>query len=841
MDPSSPLRIGILGAARIAPIALIRPARELAEAEVVAVAARSPEKAAKFASKHGVPRVHPSYEALLADPEIDAVYNPLPNGLHCEWTLAALEAGRHVLCEKPMASNADETLRMAVAAEKAGLVLDEAFHWRAHPLAARMREIIESGEIGELRHVEASLCIPFLLPGDIRYRLDLAGGATMDTGCYTVSVVRHLAGSEPEVRGARAKLSSPGVDRFMQAELDFGGGVSGRITCSLFSAKLLSVSASAEGTKGSLRVFNPIAPHLYHRLSVRGEQGSRSERVRGDATYTHQLRAFRVSTDAASVLTPTGSSPDGEVEDHQVMWDFPVSDFGDTPADGSTAPSGALTAYGNPEHRIDPLIHLGAGDPDDEATSINSAGADGDDTTDSDDENGLLLLSASQAGDLVDAAVQVTNTTGGPAVLCAWLDGYGDPQGIPNGSFDIANGQCRVIVDQSVDKLELLRFDSDLPNGVFTPLGDTYLRLRFTSDVSMTTASGNIGLIATGEVEDHFVAGSYDFGDAPAAVYGDASHALPKTSSETTGVQSFVFLGSLPSTGRPDAEPNSQADDNADGTAPIGVDESAVTFTAPAGGGETVIATVNTANLGTAPATVCAWLDRDGNGPFTAGDLADGGCQTVTGATPTREFRWAGLTRNNQVSTYARFRISTNAAEAGSPTGRARDGEVEDYPVTFDFQPTAVTLGEITASMATVDSILGAQGLGGNSTAGLYELLQRWIGDDSSSIDANDRGAITEALRSYLDPDGDGYVALLSWTTLEERGTVGFYAERLTNGGWERLNQQLLPAMIPAPLGAQYMLLDPKAGRGERLTYRLLELEARGTQREYGPFEIDLQ
>ncbi|MDP6243823.1 MAG: Gfo/Idh/MocA family oxidoreductase, partial [Myxococcota bacterium] len=130
-----PLRIGTLGAARITPPALVRPARELAGAEVVAVAARDPERARAFAAKHGIPRVHASYDALLADPEIEAIYNPLPNGLHCEWTLRALDAGKHVLCEKPLASNEQEATRMADAADRTGLVVAEAFHWRYHPLA----------------------------------------------------------------------------------------------------------------------------------------------------------------------------------------------------------------------------------------------------------------------------------------------------------------------------------------------------------------------------------------------------------------------------------------------------------------------------------------------------------------------------------------------------------------------------------------------------------------------------------------------------------------------------------------------------------------------------------
>jgi predicted dehydrogenase len=156
---------------------LLRPARELPEVQVVAVAARDPQRAAAFAKKHDIPRVHPSYEELLADPGIEAIYNPLPNSHHCVWTIRALEAGKDVLCEKPVASNAREAKRMADTAEKTGRILVEAFHYRYHPLAARMQEILRSGELGTIRFVEASMCVPLLRPRDIRFNLALAGGA----------------------------------------------------------------------------------------------------------------------------------------------------------------------------------------------------------------------------------------------------------------------------------------------------------------------------------------------------------------------------------------------------------------------------------------------------------------------------------------------------------------------------------------------------------------------------------------------------------------------------------------------------------------------------------------
>ncbi|HXK23622.1 MAG TPA: Gfo/Idh/MocA family oxidoreductase [Myxococcota bacterium] len=287
-----PLRIGILGAATIAPMALVRPARAVPEAQVTAVAARDPLSAARFAKRHGIARVHASYDALLADREIDAVYNPLPNGLHCVWTLRALTAGKHVLCEKPIASNADEAQQMAEAALKSERVLLEAFHWRHHPLAARMREILRAGELGEVRHVEASTCIPMLSPHNIRFRYDLAGGALMDIGSYAVNMVRWLAEAEPEVASAQAKLFAPQVDRWLRAELRFPDGRTGRVTCSLLSSTLLRLQIRVEGSRGTMRVFNPLAPHFYHRLRVDSQDGRRRERVPGDATYTHQLRHF---------------------------------------------------------------------------------------------------------------------------------------------------------------------------------------------------------------------------------------------------------------------------------------------------------------------------------------------------------------------------------------------------------------------------------------------------------------------------------------------------------------------------------------------------------------------
>jgi predicted dehydrogenase len=155
-----------------------------------------------------------------------------------------------------------------------------------------MRAILDSGVLGAVRHIETVMCIPLAVRGDIRYRWELAGGATMDVGCYTINLLRFLAGAEPEVVRAEARLSSPKVDRWMRADFRFPDGRTGRITCSLFSSQLLSLRALVRGERGEMRVFNPIAPQFYHRLTLRTADGTTRERVPGDATYTHQLRAF---------------------------------------------------------------------------------------------------------------------------------------------------------------------------------------------------------------------------------------------------------------------------------------------------------------------------------------------------------------------------------------------------------------------------------------------------------------------------------------------------------------------------------------------------------------------
>ena len=236
----SRLRIGVLGAAKIVPAALLKPAKAHGDVEVAAIAARDPERAVAFAAKHGIATVHPSYEALLGDTSLDAVYIPLPNSLHGQWTIAALHAGLHVLCEKPFTANAAEAQLVADAADASGLVVMEAFHWRYHPLAARMVDIARGGELGELRKIEAAMCFPNFKRNDIRWQVDLAGGALMDAGCYAIHWARTLAGTEPDVVWAASLTRSPDIDRRTEVDLAFPGGVSGHVLASMWSSSIKS-------------------------------------------------------------------------------------------------------------------------------------------------------------------------------------------------------------------------------------------------------------------------------------------------------------------------------------------------------------------------------------------------------------------------------------------------------------------------------------------------------------------------------------------------------------------------------------------------------------------------
>jgi xylose dehydrogenase (NAD/NADP) len=254
------LRWGLLSTARVNDAIL-----GAGVADVVAVASRGSERAADYARDRGIPRAHGSYEALLADPEIDIVYISLPNALHLPWAVRALEAGKHVLCEKPLARRAEAVRDAFDVADRAGLVLSEGFMWRHHPQVARAQELIAAGAIGRLRLVRAAFSGGVAPAGDPRLVRALDGGALMDVGCYCISGTRTLAGGEPRtahaqrvarpVRRGQVPNRRRRVDVVLTGLLRFDGDVLATFDCGFVGPDRSELQAIGED--GVLRLLDP--------------------------------------------------------------------------------------------------------------------------------------------------------------------------------------------------------------------------------------------------------------------------------------------------------------------------------------------------------------------------------------------------------------------------------------------------------------------------------------------------------------------------------------------------------------------------------------------------------
>jgi len=245
---------GILSTARIGG-RLIEGARRTDDADIVAVGSRDAATAQRFADAHGIARAHGSYEALLADADVEAIYIPLPNSLHVDWTLRALRAGKHVLCEKPMGRRPEPVASAFDLAERQGLVLSEAFMWRHNPQALRLRALLDDGAVGDVRLIRA--CFSFMLAGDGDVRLDpaLDGGALMDVGCYAISAARLVAGGEPQSVAAQVVTGPTGVDLRLTGLLRFDGDVLAIVDCGLDLPNRSELEIS--GTAGRIMIADP--------------------------------------------------------------------------------------------------------------------------------------------------------------------------------------------------------------------------------------------------------------------------------------------------------------------------------------------------------------------------------------------------------------------------------------------------------------------------------------------------------------------------------------------------------------------------------------------------------
>ena len=287
------LNWAVLGVGQISEV--VAPAiRDSDRAVPYAIASRTLDKADGFARRHGFSRSYGCYEAILEDPAVEVVYNPLPNWLHCDWTVRALEAGKHVLCEKPLAEDMAECRRMVAVSRQCGRSLMEAFAYRFHPQTARVKEIVSQGSVGELRLIRSSLGFPldFSRP-NVRLKPSPGGGALMDVGCYCIHVMRYLTDEEPQtVLGRSQGVAESGVDLTFGGMLIFPGGCLGLFSGSFRTAP--DFQLEIVGSRGRLLVPSPFKPDPTHsalRLEVEGEVRDLPIRNGGDM-YRLQVDHF---------------------------------------------------------------------------------------------------------------------------------------------------------------------------------------------------------------------------------------------------------------------------------------------------------------------------------------------------------------------------------------------------------------------------------------------------------------------------------------------------------------------------------------------------------------------
>jgi len=292
------LRWGLLSTARINR-ALIPPLRASARNELIAVTSRDLTKARAYAEEWNIPRAYGSYDDLLADPEIDVIYNPLPNSLHAEWTIKAAQAGKHALCEKPLAVSVDEVDVMSAAAKQAGVVVAEALMYRHHPQTLQVKELVDAGAIGTLRLVRGSFTFKLTRTVDVRLDSLLSGGSIWDVGCYPISYARYIAGAEPiEVSGWQV-TGPTGVDETFVGQMRFANGVCAQFDCG-FRAPFRT-HIEIVGSDGAISIPHPFRPGLGERITVMRGDDVQTLTIPGEELYVGEVEDM---ADAILLGTP---------------------------------------------------------------------------------------------------------------------------------------------------------------------------------------------------------------------------------------------------------------------------------------------------------------------------------------------------------------------------------------------------------------------------------------------------------------------------------------------------------------------------------------------------------
>lgn len=286
------MRIGLLGAARITPKAIIEPGAVMPEVTVAAIAARDQARADAFAAQHHIDKVHADYAALLADPDIDLIYNALPVNMHAPWSIRALEAGKHVLCEKPFAMNLREAEEMQIAAKKADRRLIEAFHHLYHPAWNQVLDVVTAGQIGAIRDIKAHFNVGIRNTDDeIRRLPETGGGAMMDLGCYPLCWVLTMMVEDPLELTVTAVQTDRGVDETMTVDMVFRTDVKARIDTTMAEGTPFSAGLTLVGERGRIEMDNPVHPQRGGSVAItRGEETTRLL-VNPISSYTFQLAA----------------------------------------------------------------------------------------------------------------------------------------------------------------------------------------------------------------------------------------------------------------------------------------------------------------------------------------------------------------------------------------------------------------------------------------------------------------------------------------------------------------------------------------------------------------------
>jgi predicted dehydrogenase len=280
------LNWGLLSTARINR-ALIKPLHASARNRLLAVASRSQDSADAYVREWNIARAHGSYEALLNDPEIDVIYNPLPNHLHKEWTIKALQAGKHVLCEKPFALTLKEVDAMIAASRKTGKVLAEAFMYRHHPQTLKVKEIVDSGVLGKIQVIKGEFSFMLENLDDIRNVKEMGGGSIWDIGCYPISYTRLLVGEEPvEVFGWQA-LAASGCDQTFSGQMKFANGILAQFDSSFVTP--YRVGMEVVGSEATLIVPEPFKPREKSEVYIRREDGTETVQIEGGELYIGEV------------------------------------------------------------------------------------------------------------------------------------------------------------------------------------------------------------------------------------------------------------------------------------------------------------------------------------------------------------------------------------------------------------------------------------------------------------------------------------------------------------------------------------------------------------------------